>query len=151
MIVITTPSGLIGHQVLENLLDSGHALRGISRDPYGIPAIARERVQVVEGSHGDPAVVDAAFAGADAVFWVAPPDPRAESVEAAYVGFTGPAAEAFKRHSVRRIVGISALGRGTPWAAHAGYVTGSLPIAHLIATPGSTYRAPPIPPFIANI
>jgi len=97
MIVITTPRGLIGHQVLENLLDSGEALRVISRDPCGIPASARERVQVIEGSHGDPAVVDAAFAGADAVFWLAPPDPRAESVEAAYVGFTRPAAEAFKR------------------------------------------------------
>jgi len=83
MIVITTPSGLIGHQVLENLLDSGEALRVISRDPCGIPASARERVQVIEGSHGDPAVVDAAFAGADAVFWLAPPDPRAESADAA--------------------------------------------------------------------
>ncbi len=63
----------------------------------------------------------AAFEGADAVFWLGPPVPRAESVEAAYVGFTRPAAEAFKRLSVRRVVGISALGRGTPWAAHAGY------------------------------
>ena len=151
MIVITTPSGLIGHQVLENLLDSSEALRVISRDPCGIPASARERVQVIEGSHGDPAVVDAAFAGADAVFWLAPPDPRAESVEAAYVGFTRPAAEAFKRHSVRRVVGISALGRGTPWAAHAGYVTGSLAMDDLIASTGVSYRALTMPSFMDNI
>src|SRR5260221_6512083 len=68
----------------------------------------------------------AAFAGADAVFWLGPPVPRAESVEAAYVGFTRPAAEAFKRHSVRRVIGIWALGRSTPWAAHAGYEGGQM-------------------------
>jgi uncharacterized protein YbjT (DUF2867 family) len=151
MIVITTPSGLIGHQVLDTLLDSGEALRVISRDPSSIPTGARERVEVVEGSHGDPAVVDSAFAGADAVFWLAPPDPRAESVEAAYVGFTRPAAEAFKRHSVRRVVGISALGRGTTWAAHAGYVTGSLAMDDLIASTGVSYRALTMPSFMDNI
>ncbi len=151
MIVITTPSGLIGHQVLDNLLESGEALRVICRHPRNIPTGARERLEIVEGSHGDPAVVDSAFAGADAVFWLAPPDPRAESVEAAYVGFTRPAAEAFKRHSVRRVVGISALGRGTTWAAHAGYVTGSLAMDDLIASTGLSYRALTMPSFMDNI
>jgi nucleoside-diphosphate-sugar epimerase len=124
MIVITTPSGLIGHQVLEHLLHSGVALHVIARDPSRLPAEVRERVEVVEGWHADPDV-DEAFADADAVFWLAPPNPWAESVEAAFVDFTRPAAEAFERHSVSRVVGISALGRGTQWAAHAGYVTGS--------------------------
>src|SRR6266498_1463594 len=132
MIVITTPTGLIGHQVLGNLLGSGEALRVIDRDPSRIPAGVREHVEVIKSSHGNPDVVDDAFAGGDAVFWLAPPDPRAESVEAAYVGFTRPAAEAFKRHAVKRVVGISALGRGTPWAAHAGYVTGSLAMDNIL-------------------
>jgi uncharacterized protein YbjT (DUF2867 family) len=68
MIVITTPSGLIGHQVLDNLLDSGEELRAIARDPSALPADVRERLDVVEGSHGDAAVVDEAFADADTVF-----------------------------------------------------------------------------------
>jgi len=151
MIVITTPAGLIGHQVLENLLDSGETLRVIDRDPSRIPARVRAHVEVIKGSHGNPDVVDEAFAGADAVFWLAPPDPRAESVEAAYVGFTRPAAEAFKRHAVKRVVGISALGRGTPWAAHAGYVTGSLAMDDLIASTGVSYRALTMPSFMDNI
>ena len=37
MIVITAPTGLIGHQVLENLLDSGEPLRVIARDPPAFP------------------------------------------------------------------------------------------------------------------
>ena len=73
MIVITTPTGQIGHQVLGNLLDSGEALRVIDRDPSRIPAGLRQHIEVIEGSHGDPDVVDEAFAGADAVFWLVPP------------------------------------------------------------------------------
>jgi uncharacterized protein YbjT (DUF2867 family) len=151
MIVITTPTGQIGHQALENLLGSGEALRVIARDPSRIPAGARGHVEVIEGSHGDPDVVDDAFAGADAVFWLVPPDPRAESVEAAYLGFTRPAAEAFKRHAVKRVVGVSALGRGTPWAAHAGYATGSLAMDDLIASTGVGYRALTMPSFMDNL
>jgi uncharacterized protein YbjT (DUF2867 family) len=151
MIVITTPSGLIGHQVLDNLLDSGEALCVVARDPFDLPADIREIVEVIEGSHADAAVADDAFAGADAVFWLAPPDPRAESVEAAFVGFTRPAAEAFKKRGVKRVVGVSALGRGTSWAAHAGYVTASLAMDDLIASTGVDYRALTNPSFMDNI
>jgi uncharacterized protein YbjT (DUF2867 family) len=151
MIVITTPTGLIGHQVLANLLDTGEALRVIARDPSAFPAGVREYVDVVEGSHGDPAVVDRAFAGADAVYWLTPPSPQAPSVEAAYVDFTRPAADAFKRHSVTRVVGVSALGRGTAWAGRAGYVTASLAMDDLIASSGVSYRALTNPSFMDNI
>jgi len=65
MIVITTPAGQIGRQVLGNLLDSGEQLRVIARDPCQLPAEVREDLDIVEGSHGDAAVVDKAFAGAD--------------------------------------------------------------------------------------
>jgi uncharacterized protein YbjT (DUF2867 family) len=151
MIVITTPAGQIGSQVLQNLLDSGEHLRLIARDLSGIPADTGQRAEVIEGSHGDPALVDKAFDGADAVFWLTPPDPRAESVEAAFVGFTRPAAEAFKRHGAVRVVAVSALGRGTPWAARAGYVTGSLAMDDLIASTGVAYRALTNPSFMDNI
>jgi uncharacterized protein YbjT (DUF2867 family) len=151
MIVITTPTGLIGHQVLEHLLHSGEALRVIVRDPSRLAPEVRERAEMVAGSHADPDVADEAFAGADAVFWLAPPNPRAESVEAAFVEFTRPAAEAFKRQQVKRVVGVSALGRGTPWAAHAGYVSGSLAMDDLIGSTGVGYRALTNPSFMDNI
>ena len=150
MIVITTPTGQIGSQVLGNLLDSGEELRVIVRDPAQLPADVRDSLDIVEGSHGDAAVVDKAFSGADAVFWLAPPDPHAPSVEAAFVGFTRPAAEAFKRHGVGRVVAVSALGRGTPWADRAGYVTGSLAMDDLIAAGGVAFRALCNPSFMDN-
>jgi uncharacterized protein YbjT (DUF2867 family) len=151
MIVITTPTGQIGRQVLGNLLDSGEELRVIARDASELPARARSDLDVVVGSHGDAAVVDKAFTGADAVFWLTPPDPRAPSVEAAFVGFTRPAAEAFQRHGVGRVVAVSALGRGTPWAGRAGYVAGSLAMDDLIASSAGAYRALTNPSFMDNI
>jgi len=151
MIIITAPAGLIGHQVLGNVLSGGEPVRVIARDPSRLPAQARGRVEVVQGSHGDIDVVDQAFAGADAVFWLVPPDPHADSAEAAYVDFTRPACDAFKRHGVQRVVGISALGRGTVAARHAGLATASLAMDDLIASTGVSYRALTMPSFMDNL
>ena len=152
MIVATAPIGLIGHQVLQNLLDSGEPVRVIVRDPSRLPAQARERAEIIHGSHGDDiAVADRAFAGADAVFWLVPPDTHADSAEAACVNFTRPACDAFKRHKVRRVVGISALGRGTAAAGHAGLAAASLAMDDLIASSGVSYRALTMPSFMDNL
>jgi len=151
MIIITAPAGQIGHQVLGNVLSSGEPIRVIVRNPSRLRAEARERVEVVQGSHGDIDVIDQAFAGADAVFWLVPPDPHANSAEAAYVDFTRPACDAFKRHGVQRVVGISALGRGTVAARHAGLATASLAMDDLIASTGVSYRALTMPSFMDNL
>jgi uncharacterized protein YbjT (DUF2867 family) len=151
MIVVTTPTGLIGHQVLENILDSGQPIRVIARDPSRLPSPTRERVEVVQGSHGDSDVVNQAFTGADSVFWLVPPDPRAESVEAAYVDFTRPACDALRGRGVRRVVGVSALGRGSAVARNAGRVSASLAMDDLIASTGVSFRALTMPSFMENI
>jgi uncharacterized protein YbjT (DUF2867 family) len=151
MIVITSPTGNIGRQVLDAVLQTNIAVRVIARDPRHLPDQVRDRVEVVAGSHGDADVVDAAFAGADAVFWLVPPAPQATDVHAAYVGFSQAAAQAFGTHGVKRVVGISALGRGTPLAAHAGLVTASLAMDDLICATGVAYRALTMPSFMDNL
>jgi uncharacterized protein YbjT (DUF2867 family) len=151
MIVVAAPTGAIGRQVLENVLDSGEPIRVIARDPSRLPPQIRERVEVVQGSHGDIEIVSQAFAGADSVFWLVPPDPRAKSVEAAYVDFTRPACDALKSQGVRRVVGVSALGRGTAVVENAGLVTASLAMDDLIASTGVSYRALTMPSFMDNI
>jgi uncharacterized protein YbjT (DUF2867 family) len=105
----------------------------------------------VVGSHGDSAVVTRAFQDADSVFWVVPPDPRATSVDAAYVEFARPAATALRQQAVKRVVGVSALGRGTPLATNAGLVTASLAMDDLIASSGVSYRALTLPSFMDNL
>lgn len=145
MIVVTTPTGDIGGQVLARLLDRGEDVRVVVRDPGRLPA--RDRVEVVVGSHGDPDVAAKAFTGADAVFWVAPPSPRAGSVMAPYLDFTRPVLDALA--SAGRVVGVSALGRGYP--GNAGHVTASLAMDDLIASTGVPYRALACPSFMENL
>jgi uncharacterized protein YbjT (DUF2867 family) len=151
MIVITAPTGDIGHQVLERIIDSGEAIRVIARNPSQIATQMRDRVEILQGSHGDVDIVTRAFAGADTVFWLTPPDPRAESVEAAYVDFTRPACDAIKSQGVKRAVDITALGHGTASAGKAGYVTASLAMDDLIASTGVDFRAVTCPSFMENI
>jgi uncharacterized protein YbjT (DUF2867 family) len=108
-------------------------------------------VEVFSGSHSDPRVVRAAFDGADTVFWLVPPDPKASSVDEAYMGFSRPAVAILKDSGVKRVVGISALGRGTALATNAGFVTASLAMDDLIASTGVAYRAVANPSFFDNL
>jgi len=151
MIVITTPTGQIGRQVLANVLEGTQPVRVIVRDPARLPDQVRRRVEVIEGSHADADVLDRALDGADSVFWLVPPDDAAASIEEAYVGFTRAAVDAFKRHGIDRVVGISALGRGTAVAGRAGHVTASLAMDDLIAGSGVAYRALTMPSFMDNL
>ncbi|MFI1447402.1 NAD(P)H-binding protein [Streptomyces virginiae] len=154
MIVITAPTGNIGSHLLSLLLESapvhGEALRVVVRDPARLPDAVRDRVEVITGSHGDAEVVDRAFEGADAVFWLVPPDASLTPKDA-YLGFTRPAAKALVAHGVGHVVGVSALGRGTSLARRAGLVTASLAMDDLIAGTGVAYRALACPSFFENL
>ncbi|BAC68440.1 NmrA family transcriptional regulator [Streptomyces avermitilis] len=154
MIVITAPTGNIGRHLLSRLLESapaaGEELRVIVRDPARLPDAARGRVEVITGSHADTEVLDRAFEGADAVFWLVPPDASLAPHDA-YSGFTRPAVKALAVHGVGHVVGVSALGRGTPVADRAGLVTASLAMDDLIAGTGVAYRALANPSFFENL
>lgn len=151
MIVVTAPTGKIGHQVLDHVLAGDQPVRVVVRDPARLPAHVRDRVEVVQGSHGDPRTVTRAFDGADALFWLLPTDLHAASVEEAFAGFTRPAAEAIRAQGVKRVVGVSALGRTTAHAGRAGYVTGALAMDDLIAGTGVAFRALACPSFMDNV
>ncbi len=150
MIVITTPTGNIGHHVVQHLLDAGEALRVVARDPAKLPQVVRDRVEVVEGSHGNAAVVTRAFDGAEAVFWLAPPTASSATPEAATIDFARPAAEAIRRHGVARVVAVTTLGRGTAWQDRAGNVTGSIRMVNLLRDTGAAVRGLALPAFMDN-
>lgn len=149
MIVVTTPTGNIGHHVVRHLLDAGERVRVVARDPGRLPQAVRDRAEVVEGSHGDAAVVDRAFDGAEAVFWVAPPTPS-ESVDATYREFSRPGADAIRRRGVPRVVVVTALGRGTQWQDRAGLVSASIRMVDLFRTTGAAVRGLAMSGFMEN-
>jgi uncharacterized protein YbjT (DUF2867 family) len=149
MIVITAPTSQIGSKVVADLLAVGARLRLIVRDASKLPGAVRDRTEVVEGSHGDSSVVDRAFKGSDAVFWLAPPDPS-KTLEEAWLDFTRPAAEAIRRHTVPRVISIIALGRGTRWQDKAGPVTASIRMDDMLRASGAAFRGLAMPSFMEN-
>jgi uncharacterized protein YbjT (DUF2867 family) len=114
-----------------------------------LPAATRARVDVVPGSHADADVVDRAFQGADAVFWLKPPDRQISDLD--YSDFARPACDAIRAHRVGHVVSVSNLGRGTRFAARAGLVTASLAMDELIAGTGTNLRALALPGFMDNL
>lgn len=151
MIVITTPTGNIGHRVLATVLAAGRPARVVARDPARLPAEVRDRVEVVQGSHGDPEVVTRALTGADALFWLPPGDPAAANIDDGYTGFTRPAAAAIREQGVKHVVSVSALGRGAPYGDRAGHVSASLRMDDLIAGTGVAFRALANGSFMENL
>ncbi|WP_375505582.1 NAD(P)H-binding protein [uncultured Nostoc sp.] len=149
MIVITTPTGQIGHQLLDNVLDSGESIRIITRDPSRLALHARDRVEVVQGSHDDINVVIEAFAGADCVFWLVPPNSCTDSVEGYYLNFTRPACEAIKSQGVKRVVAVTSLGRG--FSKNAGLLSAAFAMEYLIESTGVSYRALRMPSYLENL
>ena len=70
MIVITTPTGNIGHQLLETIVESGESVRVIVRDPTRLPETMRTRIEVVtEGVLTRMLMADPALEGVAAVLF----------------------------------------------------------------------------------
>lgn len=149
MIVITAPTGQIGSAVLGRLLKGEDPIRVIVRDPSRLDAFGRGRVQVIQGSHQDPAVLDDALTGADSLFWLVPPSVAAATAEEHYLGFARPAAEAIRRHDVARVVAVSSAGHG--WPTRAGVLSAAFAMDDEIEKAGVAYRALSMPFFMENL
>jgi len=148
VITVTGPTGGIGRHVLLALLEHDEPVRVVARNPDNLPAEVRGRVEVVEGSHADPAVIDRALDGARALFWLVAGDLSAPSPYDCYVGFSIPAAAAIVRHDVAHVVTVSALGRGTQ--RYTGYVSASLAMDDLLRSTGAHLRALAAPSLMDN-
>lgn len=146
MIVLTTPTGHIGSEILKSLTAAGAPVRAIARDPSKLPA----GVDAVAGSHDDPAVLDAALGdGADALFLLVPPAPTAPDVDEHYVRFGRAAAEAVARHGVPRVVLVSSYGRGIE--RDAGLLTSAMLLEAEVNRGGTATRALRPPYFMENL
>jgi uncharacterized protein YbjT (DUF2867 family) len=71
-IVVTTPTGHIGSKLANILLDRKSDVTLIARHPEKVKNLASRGAKVIAGEHGDPAVVEQAVRGADALFWLTP-------------------------------------------------------------------------------
>lgn len=54
LIVVTTPTRTIGHQVVRNLLNTGEPLRVIARYPHKLIEDIQDDTDVIQGSTDNP-------------------------------------------------------------------------------------------------
>ncbi|MEH1027447.1 NmrA family NAD(P)-binding protein [Micromonospora profundi] len=149
MIVVTAPTGQIGSQLVRQLLDRGSRVRVIVRDVTRLDATVREQVEAIEGSHDDPTVLDRALPGADALFWLVPPNPQAPSAEEHYLTFARAGAAAIARHQVGHVVGVTSAGHG--WSNPAGVLSAAFAMDAELAKSGAAYRALAMPFYMENL
>ncbi len=121
-IVINTPNGNIGRRTAEQLLDSGVAVRIVSRNPGKVTDLTSRGASLVIGSTDDEVTLARAFDGAETVFWLTPPAYRPDYQDWVRET-TDKAAKAMASAKVERLVNISSIG------AHVDGDTG--PIAYL--------------------
>ncbi|MFF7361342.1 NmrA family NAD(P)-binding protein [Streptomyces sp. NPDC008125] len=150
MIVITTPTGDIGSQVVDRVLDSGEPARVIVRDPSRLPQHVRAQAEVVEGSHGDADTITKALEGADRLFLLVPPAGFRDAGPAGryYLDFARAAAQEAASRGVR-MVHVTSLGHG--FQERAGLLSAALDMDELIAATGVRHRALALPFFMENL
>jgi uncharacterized protein YbjT (DUF2867 family) len=120
------------------------------RDPIRLASDVRGRVEIVQGSHDDPAILSRALEGADGLFWLVPPGVAgAASAGERYLGFTRPAADAIRRYGVSHVVGISSAGHD--WPTRAGVLSAAFAMDAEIERTGTAYRALSMPFYMENL
>jgi uncharacterized protein YbjT (DUF2867 family) len=139
MIVVTSPTGNIGKQLTQELLVRGNELRLIARDPSRLDPNVRRNVEVFQGSHGDRAVLNRALAGADALFWLVPPNPASPSAAEHYLAFANAAKDQIARHEVSHVVAVSSAGHG--WPKPAGVLSSAFAMDSVLRQASTAYRA----------
>lgn len=149
MIVVTTPTGQVGQRLVRQLLAGGSKVKVVVRDATRLADDVREQVDVVEGTHDDPAVLDAALSGADALFWLVPPNPAAASAEDHYLAFARAGGAAVRRHGVGHVVAVSSAGHG--WAKPAGVLSAAFAMDAELERSGAAYRAVSPPFYMENL
>jgi uncharacterized protein YbjT (DUF2867 family) len=149
MIAVTTPTGQIGSQVVQNLLAANEAVRVIVREPSRLAAGIQGKVEIVQGSSDDEHVLSRALEGAESLFWLVPPSFKTNDAKEYYLHFTRPACRAIKKHGTKRVVAVSALGRGLP--LDGGVVSDNFAKDEEIEQTGVDFRALWCPGFMENM
>lgn len=113
-IAVTAPTGNIGSRLVPHLLDAGAETVLLARDPAKVRSFTDRGAKVETGSLEDEGFVARAVAGADALFWLTPPDYGTDDLHAFQRKLGGIGAAAAKAGKVGRVVNLSSIGAQIP-------------------------------------
>jgi uncharacterized protein YbjT (DUF2867 family) len=110
MYVVTGASGNSGHVVAEKLLKAGTKVRAIGRSAERLRALAALGAEPFVADLGDRAALAKAFAGAEGVYAMIPPDEAAQDYRAHQDKITEAIAAALTDAKVKHVVSLSSFG-----------------------------------------
>lgn len=149
MILITTPTGHIGSQLLSKLLVSKEKLRVLARDPSKLSAEVKERVEVVSGSMDNAEDLARAYANVDDLFFVIPPSMKYDNADEYYKFFGSLSLKAILVANIKRVVFVS--GTGLRLDGEAGAVTSSVYVEKMLEESGVSLRVLHCGTFMENL
>jgi uncharacterized protein YbjT (DUF2867 family) len=111
-VFLTGATGFVGRHMLRRLLDEGHAVRALVRDPARAADLAQRGVDLVSGDVVEGAGLDQGLPGCDAVIHLVGiiVEKGRNTFERVHHLGTRNVVEAAKRAGIRRLVHMSALG-----------------------------------------
>ena len=151
MILVTTPTGNSGSLILRQLVEGGHAVRVLVRDPQKIPEDLRAKIEIAQGSLLDVDEFTKALTGCDTVYYCIPQGVTPTNVMKYYEDFAGVAAEAIRRAGTKRIVYLGGAGKASPYHDNAGTLSGLYRAEDILAESGAAMRALHCPNFYEGL
>jgi len=124
MILVTTPTGNSGSLILRQLVEGGHTVRVLARDPNKIPEELRAQIEIVQGSLLDVDALTRALQGCDTAYYCIPQSTTPDDVIRYYEEFATIAVQAIQVAGTQRIVYLSGAGTDSPLRENAGTATG---------------------------
>jgi uncharacterized protein YbjT (DUF2867 family) len=113
-IAVTTPTGHIGNKVANILLSRKCDLTLIARHPEKLKDMTSRGAKVIRGEHSDPAVVEQAVNGADALFWLTPSDITSHDPLGTARRMADAGAGVIRKHPNLHVVQLSSAGAFLP-------------------------------------
>ena len=110
MFVITGATGNTGSVVAQRLLAAGRKVRVVVRDAAKASALAKQGAEVVVAELHDQAALERAFAGAEGVYFLSPPDLQARAFISERKQLTQAIVDTLKRAQVKHVVLLSSIG-----------------------------------------
>jgi uncharacterized protein YbjT (DUF2867 family) len=109
-IAITTPTGNIGSVLTDRVLDRGHDVALLVRDPAKVKGFTDRGAVAHTGSLEDAGYVREATRDADVLFWLTPPNFAVPDIRAYQNELGDIAVAAAKENGIARVVHLSSLG-----------------------------------------
>jgi uncharacterized protein YbjT (DUF2867 family) len=109
-IVIIGATGTVGSKVAEILINEGHLVKLITRNPEKLQLLQNRGAEIVEGDVNNVEILSETFKNADSAFLILPDNTKAENTRTYQRQITGNFIEAIERSGIKHIVNMSSLG-----------------------------------------